>query len=185
MNPTLRLGLLAFGIVFSLAAVVVVIALVASESAPEPPPTTAAPPPPPPRSKPTPPPPTAAPAVFTSRKLFESVDSMEPYRGKRLVVVGPVTKLDTTSLTARISWQVPEGLRCAYLSDDPERDQPQVICVFQAGRRALLGVGALHHIEGTYRGPLSTSGVPLLIECQVVARPERPNPAPAETKSKR
>jgi hypothetical protein len=179
MNSNMRLGLLAFGIVFSFAAVILIIALVLSRASPESPPTTA---PLPPRTKP--PPPTAAPPVFTCRKLFETADSLDRYRGQRVVVVGPVTKLDTTSFTARISWKVPEGLGCAYLNDDPLQDQPQTICVFQGARPASLRVGAPCRIEGTYRGPLAVSGVPLLIECQLATEPAPSNPAPAKSKHK-
>jgi hypothetical protein len=181
MNPNMRLGLLAFGIVFTFAAVVLIIAVVASRPSPESPPTTAPLLPPP---RPQPPPPTAAPPVFSCRKLFETADSLERYRGQRVVVVGPVAKLDTTSFTARISWKVPEGLGCAYLNDDPQQDQPQTICVFQGGRPASLRVGAPCRIEGTYRGPLAVSGVPLLIECQLATEPAPFNPGPARTKNR-
>jgi hypothetical protein len=93
------------------------------------------------------------------------------------VVVGPVTKLDTTHFAERIAWQVPEQLGCAYLSDDPDQDQPQVICIFRGGRPISLRVGTPCRIEGTYRNVLATSGVPLLIDSDLVEGPntERPN----------
>ena len=64
---------------------------------------------------------------------------------------------------------MPEGLGTASLSDDPHEDRAQVVCVFRGGRPASLAVGTPCHIEGTFRGVIATSGVPLLVDCELAA----------------
>jgi hypothetical protein len=107
--------------------------------------------------------------VFPSRKLLETAATLDSLHDKRVIVVGTVKSLGVTKLYQRTFWDVPEDLGFASLSDDPMADQSQTICVFRRGVPEGLEVGATCRIEGTFRGVIPTSGVPMLINSELAA----------------
>ncbi len=174
---TARTGLLAFAVVFGVAALAAVVLLLVSRTLRRPDATTA----PQPREAAAADPgreaaaakaapaqaEPAAPPVFSCRQVRQATDEMERWRGQRVVVTGRLGRRSTTGLTQKKFWDVAEGLGSAGLSDDPGQDQADVVCVFQGLCPAALREGEPARIEGTYRGVIAASGVPLLVDCEM------------------
>jgi hypothetical protein len=109
----------------------------------------------------------AAPPVFSCAEVRRSPEGLGRWRGKRVIVTGKAGTPTTTGLNHRLFWDVPEGVGTVGLREDLNRDQADVACVFRGACPAALEAGKACRIEGTYRGVVATSGVPLLVDCEV------------------
>ncbi len=90
---------------------------------------------------------------------------MKVYVGKRIVATGIIAYTATTGYNHRTFWEVPEGL--AILSLGSDGDHPHTTCVLSGGLPSMAEIGKSVQIEGTYRGLIATSGVPLMVDCEV------------------
>jgi hypothetical protein len=94
-------------------------------------------------------------------------NSMDKYRGQRIMVVGRIKKLGNVGFSQETLWDVGRGLGFASLGDGGDR--PDVTCVFSGPLPTELEMGQTGRITGTVRGLIATAGVPLLVECELTA----------------
>ncbi len=105
-------------------------------------------------------------SVFSARKISqEKGSSMKVYVGKRIVATGVITYIATTGYSHHTFWEVPEGLAILSLGNDG--DHPHTTCVLSGGLPSRAEIGKSVQVEGTYRGLIATSGVPLMVDCEV------------------
>jgi mono/diheme cytochrome c family protein len=123
---------------------------------------------------------------FTSSELLDKAGELKS--GEPVVVKGQVKGLGITDYSHAHSADVPPQKHYAGLSDKPNaEDQVQVVCVFPNGRPEALKQGDSCQIVGIFWSRDAITGVPYLVDCELVATessfPKAEGEAPAEPRT--
>jgi serine/threonine protein kinase len=91
-------------------------------------------------------------------------------KGQKVIVTGRVKSLRTAGLNDDLFKVIPSGKEFATLSDDPDnKDRPEVYCVFTSGRPVNLQEGMPCRIEGVLSEEKTSTGIPILADCELVS----------------